>query len=194
MSTHDFDLHKIIREEVVLVTKNGAATNYFDNKEEGCDEPKFAELLYLPHGLEGYFDYEQGLACARASGKPLFIDFTGHGCVNCREMEATVWSDARVLDRLKNDFVIVALYVDDKTKLPESEWITSDYDGKVKKTIGKKYADFQIARFGVNAQPYYVILGHEEQMLVQPKARDLNPENFVKFLDEALAEFKRRKE
>ena len=193
MSTHDFDLHKIVREEVVLVTKNGSATNYFDNKVEGCEEPKFAELLHLPHGLEGYFDYEQGLACARAQNKPLFIDFTGHGCVNCREMEATVWSDARVLDRLKNDFVITALYVDDKTKLPESEWITSDYDGKVKKTIGKKYADFQISRFGVNAQPYYVILDGEEQMLVQPKARDLNPDNFVKFLDEALAEFKQRK-
>lgn len=192
MSTHDFDLHKIIREEVELVTHSNGANAYFDETPEGCEEPKFADLLHLPHGLKGYFDYEQGLACARASGKPLFIDFTGHGCVNCREMEATVWSDARVLDRLKNDFVIVALYVDDKTKLPESEWITSDYDGKVKKTIGKKYADFQIARFGVNAQPYYVILDHEEEMLVQPKARDLNPDNFVKFLDQALAEFEKR--
>ena len=105
-------------------------------------------------------------------------------------MEATVWSDARVQERLKNDFIIVALYVDDKTKLPESQWITSKYDGKVKKTIGKKYADFQISRFGVNAQPYYVILDHNEKMLVKPKARDLNPDNFVKFLDEAKGKFK----
>lgn len=191
MSTHDFDLHKIIREEVALTTQNGSMASFTNEKVEGCEEPKFAELLHLPHGLEGYFDYEQGLACARAQNKPLFIDFTGHGCVNCREMEATVWSDARVLDRLKNDFVVVALYVDDKTKLPEEEWITSTYDGKVKKTIGKKYADFQISRFGVNAQPYYVILDKEEQLLVKPKARDLNPDNFVKFLDEALDNFKK---
>ncbi|MFA9391067.1 MAG: cytochrome c biogenesis protein CcdA [Prolixibacteraceae bacterium] len=191
MSTHDFDLHKIIREEVQMVTKSQSSYSFLDEEKlEGCPDPMFGDLLHLPHGLEGYFDYEEGLACARAQNKPLFIDFTGHGCVNCREMEATVWSDARVLDRLKNDFVVVALYVDDKTKLPESEWITSEYDGKVKKTIGKKYADFQIARFGVNAQPYYVLLDKEEQMLVQPKARDLNPDNFVKFLDEALAKFK----
>ena len=189
MSTHDFDFHKIVRDEVSLVTQNGTMVSSFDDEIEGCEEAKFADLLHLPHGLEGYFDYEQGLACARAQNKPLFIDFTGHGCVNCREMEANVWSDVRVLERLKNNFVIVALYVDDKTKLPESEWITSQYDGKVKKTIGKKYADFQIDRFGVNAQPYYVILNHSEEMLVKPKARDLNPDNFVKFLDEALENF-----
>lgn len=189
MSTHDFDLHKIIREEVSLVTQSKNSVQFTDDSNELCEEPLFSEFLHLPHGLKGYFDYEQGLACAKASGKPLFIDFTGHGCVNCREMEATVWSDARVQERLKNDFVIVALYVDDKTKLPESQWITSKYDGKVKKTIGKKYADFQISRFGVNAQPYYVILDHNEKMLVKPKARDLNPDNFVKFLDEAKTKF-----
>ena len=99
----------------------------------------------MPHGLNGYFDYEQALKCAREQNKPLFIDFTGHGCTNCREMEAVVWSDPEVLKRLKNDYVVVALYVDDKTLLPESEWITSRYDGKVKKTIGKKNADLQIA-------------------------------------------------
>lgn len=191
MATHDFDLHKIIRDEVRLVTQTSNTSFQFSSDEnvEGCDEPKFAEFLHLPHGLEGYFDYEQALACAKAQNKPLFIDFTGHGCVNCREMEATVWSDPRVLERLKNNFVIVALYVDDKTKLPESEWVTSEYDGKVKKTLGKKYADFQISRFKVNAQPYYVIFDHNEEMLVQPKARDLNPDNFVKFLDEAVAKF-----
>jgi thiol:disulfide interchange protein len=191
MATHDFDFHKIIRDEVRLVTQTSNTSFQFssDQSIEGCDEPKFAEFLHLPHGLEGYFDYEQALACSKAQNKPLFIDFTGHGCVNCREMEATVWSDPRVLERLKNNFVIVALYVDDKTKLPESEWVTSEYDGKVKKTLGKKYADFQISRFKVNAQPYYVILDHNEEMLVQPTARDLNPDNFVKFLDEAVAKF-----
>jgi len=159
---------------------------------EGCEEPKYSEFLHMPHGLSGYFDYEQGLACARAQNKPLFVDFTGHGCVNCREMEANVWSDPRVLERLKNNFVLVALYVDDKTELPEEDWITSAYDGKVKKTIGKKYANFQIERYGVNAQPYYVLLDKNENLLIKPKARDLNPDNFVEFLDQALAEFNKR--
>ena len=190
-TTHDFDLHKIIRDEVKLVSSTGGAMNHFDDNEL-CEEPKFGEFLHLPHGLEGYFDFEQGMACAKALNKPVFIDFTGHGCVNCREMEAAVWSDPRVLERLKNDFVIIALYVDDKSKLPEEEWVTSSYDGKVKKTLGKKYADFQITRFGVNAQPYYVLMDTNEDLLVEPKAYDLNPDNFVRFLDEALEEFKKR--
>lgn len=190
-TTHDFDLHKIIRDEVKLVSSTGGAINHFDDNEL-CEEPKFGEFLHLPHGLEGYFDFEQGMACAKALNKPVFIDFTGHGCVNCREMEAAVWSDPRVLERLKNDFVIIALYVDDKSKLPEEEWVISSYDGKVKKTLGKKYADFQITRFGVNAQPYYVLMDTNEDLLVDPKAYDLNPDNFVRFLDEALEEFKKR--
>ena len=187
-TTHDFDLHKIIRDEVKLVT-SGEGVHLFNGVSELCDEPKYNEFLHLPHGLDGYYDFEQGMACAKAQNKPVFLDFTGHGCVNCREMEATVWSDPRVLERLKNEFVIIALYVDDKTSLPESEWVTSAYDGKVKKTLGKKNADFQISRFGVNAQPYYVLLDTEGNLLVDPKAYDLNPNNFVDFLDEALTNF-----
>jgi len=113
--------------------------------------------------------------------------------VNCREMEATVWSDPRVLERLRNNFVVIALYVDDKSTLPESEWITSSYDGKVKKTLGKKYADFQITKFGVNAQPYYVLLDTKGQQLVKPGAYDLNADRFVDFLDAGIAEFNTRK-
>ncbi|MCE1198412.1 MAG: thioredoxin family protein [Marinilabiliales bacterium] len=190
MTTHDFDMHKIIREEVRLVGGAENGISGADSKKSLCDKPKYSEFLELPHGLEGYFDFEQGLACAKAQNKPLFIDFTGHGCVNCREMEANVWSDPRVLERLKRDFVVVALYVDDKTDLPESDWVTSSYDHKVKKTIGKKFADFQIARFGVNAQPYYVLLDHNQKLLVKPTARDLNPEHFIDFLDRGVAAFK----
>src|SRR5665648_46900 len=192
-ATHDFDLHQIIRDEIKLATPHGGTTFTASPENELCEKPKFGEFLHLPHGLEGYFDYEQGLACARKLNKPVFIDFTGHGCVNCREMEASVWSDTRVLERLRNDFVIIALYVDDKSTLPESEWITSTYDGKVKKTLGKKYADFQISRYGVNAQPYYVLLDGNEHLLVQPRVYDLDPDRFVEFLDSALAEFKNRK-
>jgi thiol:disulfide interchange protein DsbD len=160
---------------------------------EGCEEPKYADMLHFPHGIQGYFDYEQALACARAQNKPLFIDFTGHGCVNCREMEARVWSDPEVLRRLKNDYVVVALYVDEKTTLPESAWYTSDYDGKVKKTIGKQNADFQITRFNNNAQPYYVLLNEQGQMLMDPKAYDLSVENFVEFLDKGKQRFEEGK-
>jgi thiol:disulfide interchange protein DsbD len=149
-----------------------------------CDEPQFADFLHLPHGLRGYFDYDQALACARQQNKPLFIDFTGHGCTNCREMEAVVWSDPQVLERLKNDFIVVALYVDDKTELPESEWYTSSHDGKVKKTLGKQNADLQITNLNNNAQPFYVLVGKDEKVLAQPYAYDKSVESFVKFLEE----------
>ena len=192
MTSHDFDLHKIIRDEVKLIDHTTVKSVPSNSGTVPCEKPKFSEFLELPHGLDGYFDFEQGLACAKAQGKPLFIDFTGHGCVNCREMEANVWSDPRVLERLKRDYVIVALYVDDKTELPQNEWITSSYDQKVKKTIGKKFADFQISRFGVNAQPYYVLLDFNGNLLTEPTARDLNPEHFINFLDKGVDEFKKR--
>jgi thiol:disulfide interchange protein DsbD len=191
MSSHDFDLHRLIREEVRM-NKTASVDLLAPETPVGCEKPKFANFLELPHGLQGYFDFEQGLACAKAQNKPIFIDFTGHGCVNCREMEANVWSDPRVLERLQNDFVIIALYVDDKTELPKNEWVTSTVDGRVKKTLGKKYSDFQIARFGVNAQPYYVLLDSDQSLLTQPTARDLNPDHFIEFLDKGITEYKKR--
>jgi thiol:disulfide interchange protein len=156
-----------------------------------CDPPRYAEFLHLPHGLNGYFDYEQALNCARQQNKPLFIDFTGHGCTNCREMEANVWSDPQVLQRLRDDYVVVALYVDDKTVLPESEWYTSSYDNKVKKTIGKQNADLQITRLNNNAQPFYVLVGKDERVLVSPYGYNLSPENFVRFLDQGKGQYKK---
>jgi thioredoxin-related protein len=128
--------------------------------------------------------------CAAVQGKPIFIDFTGHGCVNCREMEANVWSDPAVLKRLREEYVVVALYVDDKTDLPEGEKYISKYDGKEKTTIGKKYADYQITKFNVNAQPYYVLMDENENVLVKPIAYDLNVDNFVKFLDAGVSAYK----
>lgn len=180
LTTHDYDLISEVRD---IVREEGGVSN--EGRQTAlCEDPKFDEFLHLPHGLEGYFDYDQALACAKSQGKPLFIDFTGHGCVNCREMEQRVWSDPSVLRRLKENFVVAALYVDDKQKLPESEWYTSEYDNKVKKTIGKQNADFQITRFNNNAQPFYVILDGDGELLAGPKAYDLNVSNFVSFLDE----------
>jgi thiol:disulfide interchange protein DsbD len=175
MHTHDFDL---------IAASRNAKPNQI------CDEPKYGDFLHLPHGINGYFDYEQALLCARQQNKPVFIDFTGHGCTNCREMEAVVWSDPQVLDKLKNEFVVVALYVDDKTELPESEWYTSKYDNKVKKTIGKQNADLQIANLNNNAQPFYVLVGKDERVLVTPYGYDKSVEGFIKFLDEGKKKFK----
>jgi thiol:disulfide interchange protein len=179
MATHDFN---------VMESRAGLVTT----ENQLGEIPKYADFLHFPHGIQGYFDYKQALAAAQKQGKPLFIDFTGHGCVNCREMEARVWSDPQVLQRLKEDFVMVALYIDERYELPEAEWYVSDYDGKEKKTIGKQNADFQITKFNNNAQPYYVILDHNEELLVKPKAYDTNIMNFVSFLEEAKAEFGRR--
>jgi len=182
----DFDLTTIIHNEVKAVSGSARANNT-----SLCDVPKYREFLELPHQLEGYFDYSQALSCARKQNKPLFIDFTGHGCVNCREMEARVWSDPQVLKRLRENFIVTALYVDDKTEVPQNEWITSKYDGKVKKSIGRIYADLQIARFNVNAQPYYVLLDTTGNLLTTPKAYDLNVEGFIKFLDTGLQNFRK---
>lgn len=159
------------------------------------EEPvKYGEILKIPLGIPGYFDYEQGLAAAKKANKPLLIDFTGHGCVNCRKMEENVWVDPQVLKRLKEDFVMVALYIDERLELPESEWYTSQYDGKVKKTLGKQNADFQITRFKNNAQPYYVILDHEENLLAQPRSYNTNISEFIEFLDRAQDQFEMRNE
>lgn len=143
--------------------------------------PKYSDVLHLPHGLEGFFDLKEAEAYAARAGKPLFIDFTGHGCVNCREMEARVWSDPRVLELLRNDYVICALYSDDKMELPESEWVTTE-SGKVLRSLGKINAHYALKTFGVNAQPYYVLQGRDGRMLVEPRGYDLDVEAFVDFL------------
>ncbi|WP_247232783.1 cytochrome c biogenesis protein CcdA [Telluribacter sp. SYSU D00476] len=174
-STHDFDLNR----------RGGGAFV----KTSSMETPKYGDLFELPHELEGFFDYNQALAYAKKVNKPIFIDFTGHGCVNCREMEARVWSDPAVLQRLRDDYVVVALYVDDKTELPESEWYTSTYDGKVKKTIGAQNADLQIVKYNNNAQPHYTLVDHEGNLLVPPINYDLSIENFTKFLDSGKKAF-----
>lgn len=176
LHTHDFNLQ----------------ANTSSSANPGCEPPKYADFLHLPHGLPGYFDYQQALLCARQLKKPLFIDFTGHGCTNCREMEAVVWSDPRVLERLRNDFVVVALYVDDKTVLPEAAWYTSSHDNKVKKTIGRQNADLQIRRLENNAQPFYVLLGPDENVLTWPFSYDRNPDRFVEFLERGKTKFRER--
>ncbi len=152
---------------------------------------KYADFLHLPHGLEGFFDLREAEAYAAEVGKPLFIDFTGHGCVNCREMEARVWSDPEVLRLLRDDYVICALYSDDKKVLPESEWVTTDA-GKVLKSLGKINSYYALKHYGVNAQPYYVLQGRNGEQLVEPRGYDLDTAAFVDFLQRGLAAYKSR--
>jgi thiol:disulfide interchange protein DsbD len=155
-----------------------------------CEEPKYGDVLELPHDINGYFDYEQALSCARAQNKPVFVDFTGHGCNNCREMENSVWSDPEVLKMLHNEYVVVALYVDDKTLMPEEDWSVSTKNGKVKKTIGSKNIDFQETRFGANAQPYYVLLDNDGDMLMIPRSYSKDKAAFLTFLKKGLDNYK----
>ncbi len=135
----------------------------------------------LPHGLKGYNKLEEGIKAAKEQGKKVFVDITGHGCVNCREMEARVWSDPRVLQKLQQDYVIVSLYVDDKTKLPESEWITTD-KGKVLKDVGRVNSHLVLERFGVNSQPNYFLLDGDGTILRGPRGYNLDTDAFVDFL------------
>lgn len=190
MGTHDFDFNAIVRNNVQGINTN-ASSNY-----ELCDEPKYADKFKpLPHGLKGYYDIDQALACAKEQNKPVFIDFTGAACVNCREMEQNVWSDPRVLKILIEDYIVAALYVDIRNvDLPEEEWYFSDYDGKEKTSLGAKNFDYQKSKFNANAQPYYVLMGLEEEVLVKPRSYDLDIDEFISFLEKGKEEFKKKYE
>ncbi|MFO7851881.1 MAG: protein-disulfide reductase DsbD family protein [Bacteroidota bacterium] len=173
-----------------VTTKQVAPAAIYDTAESAlCSEPRYADKFELPYGLTGYFDLEQGLACAKEKNMPVFIDFKGHACSNCKELEARVWSDPEVLKRLRNNFVIIALYCDDRTRLPESEWIVSDIDGKVKKTIGQANTNHEIEMFGTNTQPLYAITDAEGNPLVDPMAFNLDVDEYIEWLDKGLENF-----
>jgi thiol:disulfide interchange protein DsbD len=155
---------------------------------------KYGDFLHLPYGLKGFFDYQEGLAYAKKVKKPVFLDFTGHGCANCRKMEEYVWVKPEVLNILKNEYVIISLYTDDKTELPESEWVSSKVDGKVKKTMGKINLHFEAERFDNIAQPYYVILDPDGNLLVNPPiGYEPDVKIFQKYLQAGLEAFKKIK-
>lgn len=142
--------------------------------------------LELPLGLSGYFTLEDGMNAAQKEGKPIFVDVTGHGCVNCREMEARVWSDPRVLKILKEKYIIVALYNDDKQKLDQSDWVTDAQTGKVYKDLGRANSYIARTRWGVNAQPNYILLSPSGEQLVPVRGYDLSVDGFIAFLQSGL--------
>jgi thiol:disulfide interchange protein DsbD len=178
-ATQDFDLY--------TSTLTGAANGPAVKHEEGPH--KYSEIFHAPLNLNVFFDYEEGMAYAKKVKKPVMIDFTGHACVNCRQMEANVWPDKAVFSRLNNDYVIIQLYVDDKTELAENEKFKSKFSGKAVNTIGNKWSDFQAARFNSNSQPFYVLLGHDEQLLAPPTGANYNAGEYLEFLNSGLKNF-----
>tara|TARA_Y100000782_G_C10188914_1_gene268995 strand:- start:6438 stop:8939 length:2502 start_codon:yes stop_codon:yes gene_type:complete len=146
---------------------------------------------HCPHNLSCFHDYEEGMAYAKKVGKPVMLDFTGWACVNCRRMEENVWSDPNVLERLRDDVVLISLYVDEREELPESEQYVSETTGKKVKTIGNKWSDFEITRYQSNTQPYYVMIDHEENQLHESAAYDPSIPKFIDWLDRGKKQFEK---
>jgi thiol:disulfide interchange protein DsbD len=145
-----------------------------------------------PHNLNCYHDYEAGMAYAKSINKPVMIDFTGWSCVNCRKMEDNVWSQPKVLKHLSDDYVVISLYVDDKTELPANEQYVSAFSGQTVKTTGKKWSDLEARVYNKNTQPYYVLVDNNGKLLAVPKSYTPDVEEYNKFLEEGLCRYKSR--
>jgi thiol:disulfide interchange protein DsbD len=143
-----------------------------------------------PQGITVFRDYETGMAYAKKVNKPVMLDFTGFACVNCRKMEERVWPDTQVLSQLKNDVIVISLYVDDKRRLEESEQVISKITGKKLKYIGQKWSEFQILKYKTNAQPYYVLIDHKGESLNQPTAYNPDILFYTNWLKEGVANFR----
>lgn len=150
--------------------------------------PEGAE--FGPHKIIAFTDYEKGMAFAKKAGKPVMLDFTGHACVNCRKMEDNVWSDKKVQQMLKNDVVLVSLFVDDKRELPQNEQTTSQLTGKKIKYIGQKWSEFQTITYKTNAQPFYVLINKAGESLNEPSAYNPDIETYFNWLKEGISNFK----
>ncbi len=184
MSSQDFTIQKIVHE----YSGSGPAANANGLPKDR----KYADQLHVPLGFEAFFDLDEAKAYARKVGKPIFVDFTGKNCANCREMEHYVWPDEQVKAILNNDFVMVSLYCDENTiELPESEWVTDD-KGHVLKTLGRRNGYYQRKTYNMNAQPYYVIIDADGRTLTKENHKyDRDVQHFVDWLNEGKANFKK---
>lgn len=152
---------------------------------------KYSDIFHAPLNLNVFFDYEEGIEYGKKVGKPVMLDFTGHACVNCRKMEASVWSDKDVHKLLNEELIIIQLYVDDKTELPQAEQFVSSFSGKNIRTIGNKWSDFQASKFNSNSQPHYVLLDpSNEEILIKPTGADYNPKSYYGFIQSAINKYK----
>jgi len=185
MPTQDFDISKIVREETASFT--GAST-----EQSEWEKPRYADKLHLPHGIFGYFDLDQALRVATKAHRPVFVDFTGHGCVNCRNVEAAVWADPRVRAKFAQEFVVVAKYVDDKVIKLYPEDAVLDNKGEPITMLGKKAMFYEQHKFGENSQPAYFIIDVDGSVLTGPIHYELNVENYLKFLEEGVRIFRER--
>ena len=180
-ATQDFDLSRLLIEGI-------------SNSPSHSSTPKkYGDIFHMPHGIDGYFDYEEGIAAAKKLKKPVMLDFTGWACVNCRKMEAAVWSDGAVLKRLKEDYVLISMFVDDKTALPEDQQYVSSFSGNKIKTLGAWYSDILVSKYQTNTQPFYVLLDNNGNLLNDVSSFNEDIPEYVKWLDKGLEEYKKRK-
>ena len=191
IATQDFDLSPI----------PGGSATAADLKQSSIKVKKYDGSYdrIKTRGLNAWYDYDQALQVSKELHKPILIDFTGFGCVNCRKMESSVWTDQRVFNHLRNDFILLQLVVDDKADLDKKDIFKSNYSGKTITSIGGKWSDLEASRFNSNSQPYYVMLDSDGSLLVgkdgseiQPSPADYNIESYNKFLESGIAAYKNK--
>lgn len=182
-ATQDFDLSTGFGQSAPSASPDSAKKKYYD----------IFHKRGTPKGFDPYYDYEEALAAAKEVNKPVLIDFTGWNCVNCRQMEANVWTDPKVAQILREQFVMAELFVDDRTELAEEEKYTSTYSGKKIKTIGNKWSDFQADQFNSNSQPLYVIVDTDGKVLVPPTGADYNISSYTAYLQSGIDAFNAKK-
>ena len=186
VETQDFVIQDIVRGELESVSIAGTAQN------NDLETPHYADKLKLPFGIKGYFDYDQALQVAQKQNKPVFIDFTGHGCTNCRIVENKVWNDPRVRKKFAESFVVVALYVDDKNiELQESDYLKDD-NGNVLKMLGEKNTYIGLHKYQCNSQPCYFIVDTDGSVLAGPQYSELDIDKYLQFLESGVTAFKQK--
>src|SRR5690606_21524953 len=177
--TQDFDLSAVYQGADITTTTR--------------KQKKYYEIFHdrgTPKGFDPYYDYKEALAAAKELNKPVLVDFTGWNCVNCRKMEANVWTDPKVATLLRKEFIMVELFVDDRTKLSPEEQYKSSYSGKLINTIGKKNSDFQASTFNSNSQPLYIIVDTSGTVLITPSGANYNVNSYTAYLQSGIDAFK----
>ncbi len=191
VTTQDFDINHIVQEEIqnaTFVTESSQSSSSVALTES----PKYADKMHLPYGIKGYFDYHQALRVAKKENKPLFIDFTGHGCVNCRNVESAVWKDPRIKKMFAEKLIVTALYVDDKVVNLDPEDQIKDADGEMITKLGKKNMFIQNTIYKQASQPCYFIIDTDGSVLLGPLEYELNPDKYLKFLEDGVAAFEKK--
>ena len=188
-STQDFNLQEL---KYQLDDLKASGVNSKSTAPAAPPAKKYVDKLHTPYGLPGYFDLDEGMAAAKTLNKPVMLDFTGHSCANCRKMEAEVWSNPEVLKRIREEFVLISLYVDESTELPDSEQYTNQAGEKIV-TVGDKNKDYEITKFGFNAQPLYMFLDLNGNPLSDVKyGYDSNVKKFINHLENVKKKFEKK--